>query len=627
MDIHAQMTKGDFGLMLLAGFAKKATGNMDFDAHVTGTLDNPVLNLDLDLNKCMFVPPMICQSVNDLNGHIKVRDNKLAIYGLNAQIGKGRIFLSSPPIEESKMTLVNFVPQYLDLSLQSVGDHGVWISVPTIMHKGEWGEVFFYGATAAEPLRIQGDISEPHVIGTAKMESGHYTFPPEEEKDESGKSISFPALGRVFFELNLLAGSNCWYSNEIYTQYLEVKINPGDKIKLTGKDSDRTEEHPGIYSSGQAGTKEGFLRYLGHEFKVEEASLYIPHGRLPYMWGKATDTLQNVEIVTAGGVRTTNMDIWINFKGSFGNIDFTLDSSPHFSTNDPDLQQKLLLSYIMFGRDMTGYTSQQLQAVYQQNTGSVVPDAIKQTLDRLASSKVTSLLRGPVQNWVGVNIDVKSNVLSSVDASGQATPGANQLIGDPNGNTNAASAIPLVQAQFSKPLDPRLTAIGLVGVDKNLSTSNAQLQVEGGLEYGLTKSLKLDLMTGGNDNGVNETKVGLNYSAQLPDIMSARPDDKQTPKFLRFDILDIGLGKYQINWQTDLVTKCEIRVLNSDKEVVQDVVEKTQHAYDHERVIDKLDPQEAYQFQVIAKYLNGNEAVSMQGVSAQVQPDASPEAH
>ncbi len=620
MDINAKMVKGDFGIMLLAGFAKKASGKMDLDAHITGTLDNPILNMDLDLAKCQFVPPMICQSVNDLNGHIKVRDNKLAIYGLNAQIGKGRIFLTSPPIEVSKMTLVDFIPQYLDLNLQSVGDHGVWISVPTIMKKGEWGEVFFYGATPDEPLRIQGDISEPHVIGTAKMESGHYTFPPEEEKDENGKSISFPALGRVYFELYLLAGNNCWYSNESYTQYLDVKVNPGDRIKLTGKDQDRTEDHPGIYSSGQAGTKEGYLRYLGHEFKVDEASLYIPHGRLPVMWGKATDTLENVEIVTAGGVRTTNMDIWINFKGSFGNIDFTLDSSPHFTTNDPDLQQKLLLSYIMFGRDMTGYTSQQLQAVYQQNTGNVVNQAVLETIDRVASSKLTTLIRGPVQSALNVDVNIKSSLISGGGANGQATPGANSVIAEPSGNTVAGVSVPLAQVEINKPLDSRLTVKSVVGVGKNLSTDAAQGQFEVGMEYGITKNLKLNVMTGGNDYGQDETKLGLSYSAQLPDVMSARPDDKQVPKFLRYDILDIGMGKYQLNWQTDLVTKGEIRVYDADKNVVQDIVEKGQHAYDHEAIVDKLNPEGAYQVQITAKYLNGNEAVSIKGIEPQVQP-------
>ncbi len=618
MDITAQMNKGDFGIILLAGFAKKASGNMDLSAHVTGTLDNPVLNMDMDLSKCQFVPPMICQSVTDLNGHIKVRDNKLAIYGLNALIGKGRIFLSSPPVEVSKMTLVNFIPQYLDLNLQSIGQHGVWISVPTIMKKGEWGEVFFYGASPDLPLRIQGDISEPHVIGTAKMESGHYTFPPEEEKDDSGKSISFPALGRVFFELNLLAGNNCWYSNESYTQYLEVRVNPGDSIKLTGKDQDRTADHPGIYSSGQAGTQQGYLRYLGHEFKVDEASLYIPHGKLPVIVGRATDTLQNVEIVTAGGVRTTNMDIWINFKGSFGNIDFTLDSSPHFTVNDPDLQQKLLLSYIMFGRDMTGYTSQQLQAVYQQNTGNVVPEAILETIDRVTSSKVTSLIRGPVQSALGVGVDFQSQVLSGGGANGVATPGANQVIAEPYGNTVVGNAVNIAKVEWSKSLDPRLTMKLGTGVQKNLTTGAAQGQVEAGLDYELRKNLMLDFMTGDNDNGQNETKLGINYKAMLPDIMSAQKGDSQTPKYMRFDITEFGLGKYQLNWSTDLVTKGEVQIRDEDKNMVQDVMERGQHTYDHQLVVDKLNPQKAYQVQIISKYLNGNEAVSVKNIDPQV---------
>ncbi|HXL73699.1 MAG TPA: hypothetical protein VN963_08755, partial [bacterium] len=337
MDINAQMTKGDFGIILLAGFAKKASGNMDFSAHITGTLDNPVLNMDLDLNKCELVPSMIAQSITDLNGRIKVRDNKLAIYDLNGVIGKGRVFISSPPVEESKMNLVNFIPQYLDLTVQTIGPHGVWLSIPTIMKKGEWGEICFYGPTPKDPLLIKGPITEPHVIGTARLQSGHYTFPPEEAVDEHGQKIEFRELANVYFELNLLAGDNCWYSNDFYSQYLEVRVDPEDEMKLTGKDSDRTEDHPGIYCTGQAGSKQGFLRYLGHEFKVDEASLFIAHGRLPYMWGRATDTLRNVEIVSAGGVRTTDMDIWINFKGNFGNIDFTLDSSPHFSVDDPDL--------------------------------------------------------------------------------------------------------------------------------------------------------------------------------------------------------------------------------------------------------------------------------------------------
>ncbi|HUO58241.1 MAG TPA: hypothetical protein VMV05_08700, partial [bacterium] len=56
MDITAQMDKGDFGVILLAGLAEKASGEMDFSAHVGGTFDNPVLTMDLDLNHCQMVP-------------------------------------------------------------------------------------------------------------------------------------------------------------------------------------------------------------------------------------------------------------------------------------------------------------------------------------------------------------------------------------------------------------------------------------------------------------------------------------------------------------------------------------------------------------------------------------------
>ena len=79
MDVNAKMEKGDFSLILLARLAKKASGDMDFSAHVGGTLDDPNLNMDLTFSKCQLVPRMVAQSIDDLNGRIKVRDNKLVV--------------------------------------------------------------------------------------------------------------------------------------------------------------------------------------------------------------------------------------------------------------------------------------------------------------------------------------------------------------------------------------------------------------------------------------------------------------------------------------------------------------------------------------------------------------------
>jgi len=39
-----------------------------------------------------MVPYMIAQSLNDINGRIKVRDNKLAVEDLNFQVGQGEFY-------------------------------------------------------------------------------------------------------------------------------------------------------------------------------------------------------------------------------------------------------------------------------------------------------------------------------------------------------------------------------------------------------------------------------------------------------------------------------------------------------------------------------------------------------
>jgi autotransporter translocation and assembly factor TamB len=385
MDINAEMEKGDFSLILLTGLVKKASGAMDFSAHIGGTLDDPVLNMDLDLAKASLEPMSFAHSVDDLNGRIKVRDNHVAIDDLNGMVGQGRVFIWTPPLKDSKMVLQNFIPQYLDFRIRTVGDRGLYLCIPGIMRKTEWGEISFYGATKDDPMLIVGPIGKPEIHGTALLQSGHYTFPPP--PDDSGKTVTYGALGNVLFDLTLVSGSNAWYSNDFAGQYLELKIDPGDSMKISGKDSDKTPEIPGIKCTGSAGSKQGFLRYLGQQFQLEEASLYIPKGKLPHMRGRATETIKNAQIVTAGGVRQSDIEILIDFDGTFGNVDFKLDSIPHLtSTNDQEAQQQLLLSYIMFGRDMTGYTREDLQQAYQQNVGTAAGGAVLDAIDRLASA-------------------------------------------------------------------------------------------------------------------------------------------------------------------------------------------------------------------------------------------------
>ncbi len=614
MDINAQMPKGDFSVILLAGFAKKASGKMDFSAHIGGTLDSPVLSMDLDLLNCQIDPGMITRSIDDISGRIKVRDNKLAVYDLNGRVGQGRVFITSPPIEQSKMVLDNFIPQYLDFRVQTLGDHGVWLSIPSIMKPGEWGEVHFYGATREDPLLIRGALSELHVIGTALLDTGHYTFPPDDVVDEKGEKIEYRELAGVFFELRMVSGKDCWYKNDFNTNYMEVKVDPENEITIWGKDSDRTPEEAGIKCVGTAGSKQGWLRYLGHQFKLESATLFISKGKLPTMWGRASDKFRGVQIVSAGSARSVDMDVWVDFKGTFGKIDFKLDSSPRFSSTDPDIQQKLILSYLIFNQDMTGYTSQQLKSYYQQNVGQAANDAILQTFDRIASNEITRAIRPFTQNLTGGDINFKQSILSS-GSSGVSNTGVSQVVAEPTGNSVVGSSVPLAQVEFSKPLDQRLTFKSVVGAGKNSLTDLLEFQGEIGLQYELRKNLTLNLMTGGNEVGQQETSFSIGYRAMLPDIMGPKAGDKEAPKFVRLDVYPLAPGKFQIIYETDKVTRGEVRIMDADKKVVQENVEKTQQSYDHQLVVDKLNPEDSYQIQIMVKDLNQNQAVTIQQVS------------
>ncbi len=618
MDINATMDKGDFSLILLAGLAKKASGSMDFNAHVGGTMDDPVLTMDLDLKECQMVPSMVAQSIEDISGRIKVRDNKLVIQDLNGRIGQGRVFITSPPIDQTKMVLENFIPKYIDVQVITVGDHGLWLNVPCIMRKGEWGEIYFYGQTPDVPLRIEGPMSEPKVIGTALLDSGHYTFPAIAAVDEHGQAIDYKELAGVRFDLTLRSGKNCWYSNEFNTNYLELKVDPGAEIKIEGRDADKTPEEAGIKSHGESlGSKQGWLRYLGHEFKLEEASLYIPIGALPTMRGRATDKLKDVQIVTTAGIRTTDMDIWVDFKGTFGNIGFTLDSNPRFSTTDKEIQQNMLLSYIMFGRDMTGYSKTVLEQKYQ-DLGGVATQAAEDALNRVASNYVNTSLRPVLQAFGGVELDVKSNAASYLlggNNSGVTTgPGYNQIVPENTGNTLAAAA-PIFQLQLSKYLNQNLSIQTNVGLNHNLVTDQAGIQGQLGLKYDFTKDLSVNAMTGERDDGQQETKAEIAFHTSLPDIKGAKPGDTTRPRIMRFDVWVLGFDKVQIVWETDKITKAKVRILDADGNEAKTKDETDDYTYDHQMAVDGLKPESDYRIQLVARDPNGNEVVDERKVS------------
>lgn len=615
MDINAQMAQGDFSLLLAAGLAKKASGQMDFSAHVGGTLDDPVLNLDLDLKQCQMVPTLVAKSIEDINGRIKVRDNRLVVEDLSGRIGQGRVFISSPPADQTKMRLVNFIPQYLDFRVKTVGDHGLFLNIPDIMRPGEWGEIYFYGATPEDPLLIQGPLSEAHVIGTAKLETGHYTWPPVEMVDEKGEKIDYKELSNVVFDLTLLPGSGTYYSNDFNSQYLEVKVDQSSKIKIEGKDSDKTPQQSGVQCYGTATASQGYLSYLSHRFNVQSVYLDIPKGKLPYMRGRGIDKLLNVDVTTNGYTRQTDMDVWVDFKGTFGKVDFALDSNPHFSTNDKDVQQKILLSYILFGSDLTGLNSQQLQQDYQKKYGQAASAAAIDAINRIALNEATRFARTYTQKFLGTDVVFQGNPIPGGTGPTVMTPvpgaGGNVIKGVV-GDTQTIGNV-----EFIKPISPKLTIKTDFGVGRELSTGNAVPEGRLALEYAINPKLTFSTAVGTNQNGQQETTALFNLKQSIPDIIMPKKGDKEKPRFEKFEIYPVGPGKFHLEWNTDKVTKSEIRVLDSDNQLIRLVIpEKNNWDYFHESVIGNLSTDQDYTIRVTVKDPNLNEQMKEEKISA-----------
>jgi hypothetical protein len=610
MDLRARMEKGDFSLILLAGLAEEASGAMDLSARIAGTLDHPVLTLDLDLKDCRMVPRdrLIAKSIEEIGGRIKVRNNRLAVEDLNGRIGQGRVFITSAPIAESRMELDNFIPSAFDFRVRTVGEKGLLLSIPTIMREGEWGEVHFYGATREDPLLIHGTPGEPRVTGTALLDSGHYTFPPIEATTKGGEKIEFRQLAGVVFDLKLASGRNTWYSNEFNTQYLEVKVDPGQEINLRGKDSDRTPLEAGIKCTGSASTRTGWLRYLGREFKVEQASIYIPKGKLPVMQGRGKDRLESVEVASAGGIpRLTNVDIWVDFRGTFGNIDFTLDSSPRFDAN-PENHQKILLSYVVFGQDMTGLTREEAQSAYEQRVGEAAGDAILETLDRITSSSVTKWIRPLARELGGLEVDFKSNILRGGDrgALPGATPGTGPPV-DAAGNTLAAQSESIARVDVRKYLDQRLHIRGGVDLSRDPITERAEVLPDVGMGIDINKNISVNLSVGQANAGEREVRGEFRISQDIPDIIGPKKGDKDPPRFERFDIYPLDQGKFQLLWDTDEVTKSEITAVDGEGRQVLHFRESGQHRYRHDEVFGPYDPDQEYTFKICVQDPNGNE--------------------
>jgi hypothetical protein len=384
-----------------------------------------------------------------------------------------------------------------------------------------------------------------------------------------------------------------------------MKVNPDSKIIIEGKDSDKTPERAGIQSRGSASSHDGWLRYLNREFKVQEAFMHIPKGEMPLLQGRAIDRLKDVDIMTPGGSRKTDVDLWVDFSGPIGGVDFKLDSNPRFaSSNDKEANQQLLLSYVLFGKDMTGYTREDLNQVYEQQVGKEAGQSVLQALDRVAAVELSRKVRRLTRNLGGIEVNLKSGLFQEAGRSSAATGASGSV--DSTGNTLTANNRSLASVELKKYLDQRLAVVSNFGLLKDNYTDRSSFQKQVGVDYDLSKDLTLNTRVGQNEEGLSEQKVGFSFRTSIPDIKKANKADKTPPKLERFDVYSLGPGTLQVLWTTDEVSKAQLKLMDEDGQLLRTLDADKGFEYYHEVVVEKLEPDTNYRVQLSVRDLSGN---------------------
>jgi hypothetical protein len=172
---------------------------------------------------------------------------------------------------------------------------------------------------------------------------------------------------------------------------------------------------------------------------------------------------------------------------------------------------------------------------------------------------------------------------------------------------SAPAAVVMGQVEIAKPIPGGITDSRLALAQNNKSQSYSA----DAATNSAAASPQADFGTGVNEDAHYESNLKLNYQAQLPDLISAGKDDQQPPQILRFNVFKFELTKYQLNWETNLVTKGQVFVLDSTGNTLQALAEKGQYAYDHQMNIDTSQINTGFLFKLVATYLNGNQAVTI----------------
>ena len=265
VDIEIKMEQGTLGLLTsVTPEITSASGSLEAQLRLTGTIERPSLNGYCRITGGRLSARSYVQKMSNINATLLWKDNLLSVKEFSGKMGDGSVRLTG------SVAFTGFAPGSVNLALQTEGAKGVPIFVPELPIPSPLIKddiALLSNVSRAEPrflIRLEGPAEHMLLSGWAELENAHFTYPSRLKKSDQENPLKnfWP---RIAWDLELRAGKNTWYDNEL------VSVNTQGAIKLSGKGAFPTVD-------GRVESIRGTISYLGTEFKINSAVLEIVKG-------------------------------------------------------------------------------------------------------------------------------------------------------------------------------------------------------------------------------------------------------------------------------------------------------------------------------------------------------------
>lgn len=287
LDLWLSLEEADLSLLpILSGGIDWAMGPTAGTLHLKGTIDAPLLYGRLGVREGAIKPKYFVTPFTNISGEMVCDGDRIVLRDIAASLGKGKLSLAG------KVRLEGVETADYDLAFNADG-----LEVNCPFYEGP-----FSGALTITPDMFMGQ-EIPLVSGWIDIRDVQLAMPPLSDEETE--------LPRLLMDVDVNVGPNVRaYSSQLYDLKLEGKVHLGG-----------TTHYP--VNSGKITLNKGKFYYLQNQFAIHEGEVRCNQQGTyePY-----------VDLFAYTRVGRTK--VYLSTKGSLGEMDFKLTSSPEMSQTE-----------------------------------------------------------------------------------------------------------------------------------------------------------------------------------------------------------------------------------------------------------------------------------------------------